>query len=85
MTQLIMSHFWIHSDNFLNQLVLQPTRGNNILDLILTDNNDMVCDITVGELISCRNIITFNAIVNPYYRKSSKQEFCNFKKADWTV
>lgn len=29
------------SDNFLNQMVLHPTRGDNILDLILTNNCDM--------------------------------------------
>ena len=28
----------ILSDNFLNQMVLHPTRGDNILDLILTNN-----------------------------------------------
>ena len=32
----------ILSDNFLNQMVLQPTRGDNILDLILTNHSDMV-------------------------------------------
>ena len=34
----------ILSDNFLNQMVLQPTRGDNILDLILTNHSDMVSD-----------------------------------------
>ena len=56
-------------DHFLSQMVLQSTRGNNILDLVLTSNSDMVCDVKVGELISDHNIITFNVNVNPYNRK----------------
>ena len=61
------------SDNFLNQMVLHPTRGDNILDLILTNNCDMVLDVEIGEPISNHNIITFKANVNPYQRKSSKR------------
>ena len=72
------------SDNFLNQMVLHPTRGDNILDLILPNNCDMVLDVDIGEPISDHNIITFKANVNPYQRKSSKKEFSNFDKADWS-
>ena len=72
------------SDNFLNQMVLQPTRGDNILDLILTNHSDMVSDVEVGESISDHNIVTFKTNVNPYQRKSSKREFHNFEKADWS-
>ena len=53
------------SDNFLTQMVLQPTRGNNILDIVLTNNSDMVCDVEVGEPISDHNIVTFNVNVHP--------------------
>ena len=80
----------ILSDNFLNQMVLQPTRGDNILDLItnsdliLTNHSDMVSDVEVGEPISDHNIVTFKTNVNPYQRKSSKREFYNFEKADWS-
>ena len=61
-------------------MVLHPTRGDNILDLILTNNCDMVLDVEIGD----HNIITFKANVNPYQRKSSKKEFYNFHKADWS-
>ncbi len=39
-------------DSFLSQLVTQPTRGNNILDLVLTTNTDLVSECEVGEILS---------------------------------
>ena len=47
----------ILSDNFLTQMVLQPTRGDSILDLVLTNNSDVICDVEVGEPISHHNRI----------------------------
>ena len=74
----------ILADNFLTQMVLQPTRENNILDLVLTNNIDLVVDVEVGEPISDHNIITFRVNVNPYRIQSSKKEFYNFDKANWS-
>ncbi len=31
-------------DSFLSQIVTQPTRGNNILDLVLTTDTDLISD-----------------------------------------
>ena len=36
-------------DNMLFQLVKEPTRGSNILDLVLTGNPDIVQSVVVGE------------------------------------
>ena len=36
-------------DNGLHQMVDEPTRGDNILDLVLTGNRDMVDTVTVEE------------------------------------
>lgn len=46
-------------------MVLQPKRGDNILDLILTNHSDMhmVSDVEVGEPISDHNIVTFKTIL----------------------
>ena len=35
-------------DNFLKQLVTEPTRGNNILDLILTNREEIINQVDVG-------------------------------------
>ncbi len=37
-------------DSFLSQIVTQPTRGNNILDLVLTIDTDLISDCEVGEI-----------------------------------
>ncbi len=39
-------------DSFLCQIVTQPTRGNNILDLVLTTDTDLISDCEVGEILS---------------------------------
>ena len=64
-------------------MFLQPTRGDSILDLVLTNNSDVICDVAVGEPISDYNIISFNVNVHPYHRKSSERRFYDFHKADW--
>ncbi len=38
--------------SFLSQLVTQPTKGNNILDLVLTTDTDLVSECEVGEILS---------------------------------
>ena len=35
----------IVNDNFLTQMVMFPTRQNNILDLILVNNSDMISSV----------------------------------------
>ncbi len=37
-------------DSFLSQIVTQPARGNNILDLVLTTDTDLISDYEVGEV-----------------------------------
>ncbi len=39
-------------DSFLSQLMTQPMRGNNILDLLLTTDTDLVSECKVGEILS---------------------------------
>ena len=70
-------------DNFLTQMVLQPTRAGNILNVVLSNSTDIIQDVQVGEPISDHNVVTFNANVYPYRRKHTKKEFYSFKKADW--
>ena len=36
-------------DNFLDQLVGEPTRGDNYLDLVLCTDNNIVQNLTVGK------------------------------------
>ena len=74
----------IVQDNFLTQLVKSPTRGNNILDLVLVTSPDTVENISVGAPFSDHNSITFSILASPYVsRKSCKLQYC-YAKADWT-
>ena len=57
----------ILSDNFPTQMVVQPTRGNKILDLVLTNNSDVICDVEVSEPILVN--------VHPYHQNHLKENF----------
>jgi hypothetical protein len=39
------------NENYLTQVVEEPTRGNNILDLIFTSEEDLISNVTVGECL----------------------------------
>ncbi len=70
-------------DSFLMQVVIQPTRENNILDLVLVSDPDLVRDCEVEEKLGGSNhiIIRFNICVQhkldnnptlvPDYRKAN--------------
>ena len=56
-------------ENFMNQHIYEPTRGNNILDLIFSNNDDIIFDIQLSETIisdhKLLDIVTDLHIVNP--------------------
>ena len=71
-------------DNFLYQHVTEPTRGTNILDLILTNQEFLVRDTKVREhLGTCdHNMIEFE--INTQSNNSSSEIYIpNFRKADY--
>lgn len=73
----------IMPENFLSQIVDQPTRENNILDLSLTINEDIIDHINVGEPFSDHNKVTFKLICKPYVLRHSQKQVYVCKKADW--
>jgi len=62
-------------DCFLTQHVLQPTRGNAILDLVFTREPELVSEITVGDQLgnSDHNMISFRVQQNILDTKSTSQ------------
>ena len=60
-------------DNFLTQLVEDPTRGNNILDLVFVSDRNLIDNLAVGENIgeSDHNIIRFDLITNSKKKENS--------------
>ena len=84
------------TDSFLmTQLVTEPTRGNNVLDLVFTNSEDMLSNLTVDKAskqLSDHNIIsgTINQETShinnlQHNRQTAKlAEFCFWSdKADW--
>ena len=72
------------NDNFLEQLIDTPTRGENILDLVLCSDTSFVQNVTVGEpfATSDHQIIRFDLVVSKEVNKSSVLGY-NYFKADY--
>ena len=72
------------NDNFLIQNVNIPTRGDNILDLILTSDRGMIDNVrSIGKLGAAdHDMLLFNARFNITVKNSTYQ-IPNFSKANW--
>lgn len=71
-------------DNFLVQHVKEPTRGENILDLVLTSDENMVECLQVREPFgtSDHNVITFELICS-VEMQNWKQEYYDYRHGDY--
>lgn len=74
------------NDNFLTQWVREPTRGENILDLVLTTEDDIVCDLRVGEELasSDHKMIRFVLKVPDTATGVDRPEKLDFRRADFS-
>ena len=72
----------IHN-NFLTQLVKDPTREENILDLAFVSSPDLVHDLTVGQPFSDHNSINLLLSRSSYGDRRSEKSAYSFRKADW--
>ena len=61
-------------------MVDEPTRENNILDLVLTTNIDLINNLEVGKPFSDHNSITFTVNTHPYQQRISTKENYAFSK-----
>ncbi|MDW3615035.1 MAG: reverse transcriptase family protein, partial [Nitrososphaeraceae archaeon] len=71
-------------DNFLEQKVDAPTRGDNFIDLVLSSDSNVVQNVEVGEPFSTSDhqVIRFELVVGKEKKKESKKSF-NYFKADY--
>ena len=65
-------------DNFLSQMIFEPTR-----DLVLTTSTDYVQDACVGDPFSNHNLIIFKIDKMPYKTKPCSNSHYCYRKADW--
>ena len=73
------------NDNFLTQMVLVPTRGDSILDLIFATDSDLVTQVSVGECLgsSDHNAVTFTVGVRVEQERISHRPMLNLRRADY--
>ena len=70
-------------NNSLTQLVVDPTRGSNTLDLLLTNMPAKVSKVTIAPGISDHNCPIAELDVKPTRRKQTPRKVPIFKKANW--
>ena len=72
-------------DCYLTQRVREPTRGGNILDLILSTEDHMIEDTTILPPLSNsdHNVISFSLIVEERLSDDSTVRIVDYNKADW--
>jgi len=73
------------NDNFLTQWVREPTRGENILDLVLTTEDDIISTLNVGEELgsSDHKIIRFTLKVPEAATRGNRSDKLDFRRADF--
>ena len=73
-------------DNFLAQLVREPTRASNILDLLFVNREGLVGDVKVGGHLgqSDHKMLDFSTLVEPR-RGVSRTATLDFRRADFNL
>ncbi|MCG8035186.1 MAG: hypothetical protein JAZ03_23820, partial [Candidatus Thiodiazotropha taylori] len=73
-------------DDFnLVQMVTEPTRQDNILDLVLVSNPTLVPMVTCTPGLSDHDIVCVEAAVRPTQTKQKRRKIYLYNKADWTT
>ncbi len=71
--------------NFLKQVVVEPTRGSNIIDLILANRKEAVTQVEVGGQLG--NIdhreIRYNLKLEETFRRKNTSKIPDFRRADF--
>ena len=73
-------------DSFLTQLVQEPTTNGALLDLLFTNSEELVGDVTDGDCLGHSNpeIVEFS-ILGDVRRVTSKTAMLNFQRADFDL
>jgi hypothetical protein len=70
-------------DNALQQLVNEPTREQNTLDLFITNNTTLINKVQVIPGISDHHAVLVEADLTPMSNKQQKRQVPLYKKANW--
>jgi len=77
----------IVQDNFLSQMVNSPTRGNHILDLVLTNRPDYITAVHLMDNLpgTDHDSVEFTVCVYPPRQSTSDKKLHNYKKTDFVA
>ena len=72
-------------DNFLFQMVREPTRGVRILDLVFSTDEDLISEVEVGDGLSgCDHLmVSFSTTVDPACEVLRHRTKLNLRRADY--
>jgi len=69
-------------DNFLSQIIEGPTRGDAVVDLLLTNVNELIGDIRIRNCLGCRDHTMVESMLHRDKRQAkSKIRMLSFRKA----
>ena len=74
----------IASSNCLSQVVEEPTRQGNVLDLCFTSNTSLVKSVSVIPGLSDHDAVIIDSIIKPVYHQFKKRSVLRYNKADWS-
>ncbi len=73
-------------DTFLTQIVTQPTRENNLLDLVLVSDSDLTRECQVGEnLDGCDHHLIRLKIRTDYELTENTSKIPDYKRANFNL
>ena len=67
----------------LTQVHKKPTRGDNILDLVMTSNPTLVKSSSNAPGISDHDMVITDFYTKTQYQKTKQRKFHIYKKANW--
>ena len=72
-------------DNFLSQVIDGPTRGDAILDLLLTNANELIGDIRIGGCLGCSDHAMVEFTLRRALRQVESNRKLNFRTANFQL
>ena len=72
----------IHDYNF-TQVVTEPTRQDNILDLFLTTNPTLITEVKCSPGLGDHDLVSAKVLLKPSQHKQKPRNVLLFSKADW--
>ena len=73
-------------DNFLGQVLDSPTRGDALLDVLVTNASKLIRDVKIGDSLGCSDhaLVEFT-VLRDMGQMKNKVKTLNFRKANFQL